>query len=233
MGKRLRTQRRGKGSRTYSSPSHRHRGPVHLPKIDDLDGVVVDLVHSPGHTAPLAKVRFGRNDVFMLASDGLQIGETVSIGKVSVERGHVLPLGRIPESTLIFNVESKPGDGGKFARSAGTAAMILSHGTRTVVRLPSGKFRSFDPKCRAMVGVVAGSGRGEKPFAKAGKKVQALRSRAKAPFKTSGVAMNAVSHPHGGGSHQHVGKPSTVSANAPPGRKVGRLSSKKKKKQRR
>jgi len=232
MGKRLRTQRRGKGSRTYSSPSHRHRGPVHLPKIDDLDGVVVDLVHSPGHTAPLAKVRFGRNDVFMLASDGLQIGETVSIGKISVERGHVLPLGRIPESTLIFNVESKPGDGGKFARSAGTAAMVLSHGTKTVVRLPSGMFRSFDPKCRAVVGVVAGSGRGEKPFAKAGKKVQALRSRAKAPFKTSGVAMNPVSHPHGGGSHQHVGKPSTVSANAPPGRKVGRLSSKKKKKRR-
>jgi large subunit ribosomal protein L2 len=200
--------------------------------MDDFDGVVVDLVHSPGHTAPLAKVRFGKNDVFMLASDGLQIGETVSIGKISVERGHVLPLGRIPESTLIFNVESKPGDGGKFARSAGTAAMVLSHGTKTVVRLPSGKFRSFDPKCRAVVGVVAGSGRGEKPFAKAGKKVQALKSRAKAPFKTSGVAMNPVSHPHGGGSHQHVGKPSTVSANAPPGRKVGRLSSKKKKKRR-
>ncbi|MCJ2668892.1 MAG: 50S ribosomal protein L2 [Candidatus Thermoplasmatota archaeon] len=232
MGKRLRSQRRGKGSRTYSSPSHRHRGPVNLPKMDDLDGVVVDLVHSPGHTAPLAKVRFGEKEVLMLASDGLQVGETVSIGKVSVERGHVLPLSRIPESTLVFDVESKPGDGGKFARSAGTAAMIVSHGAETVIRLPSGKYRSFDPKCRAIVGVVAGSGRGEKPFAKAGKKVNAYRSKAKAPFRTSGVAMNPVNHPHGGGSHQHVGKPSTVSANAPPGRKVGRLSPKKKKKRR-
>ncbi|MFQ6106711.1 MAG: 50S ribosomal protein L2 [Thermoplasmata archaeon] len=229
MGKRLRTQRRGKGSRTYSSPSHRHRGSVSLPKLDDAEGVVVDIIHSPGHTAPLAKVRFGEAEVLMLAPDGLQVGENVSVGKVSINRGHVLPLGRIPESTLVFNVESKPGDGGKFARSAGTAAMIVSHGARTVLRLPSGKYKSFDPKCRATVGLVAGSGRGEKPFAKAGKKIAAYRSRAKAPFKTSGVAMNPVNHPHGGGSHQHVGKPSTVSANAPPGRKVGRLSPKKKK----
>jgi large subunit ribosomal protein L2 len=42
--------------------------------------------------------------------------------------------------------------------------------------------------------------------------------------------MNPVDHPHGGGAHQHVGKPSTVSRHAPPGRKVGRLSPKKKKK---
>jgi large subunit ribosomal protein L2 len=39
-----------------------------------------------------------------------------------------------------------------------------------------------------------------------------------------------VDHPHGGGSHQHVGKPSTVSRNAPPGRKVGHLSPKKRSK---
>lgn len=225
----MRAQRRGKGSRTYSSPSHRHRGQIAIPAIDDTDGVVVDIVHSPGHTAPLAKVRFGNEEVLMIASDGLKVGEYVSIGKVLIERGHVLPLGRIPESTLVFNVESKPGDGGKFARSAGTAAMIVSHGERTVLRLPSGKYRTFDPKCRATVGVVAGSGRGEKPLAKAGKKVTAYRSRAKAAFGTSGVAMNPVSHPHGGGSHQHVGKPSTVSANAPPGRKVGRLSPKRRK----
>lgn len=230
MGKRLRSQRRGKGSRTYSSPSHRHRGAISHPRIDDSEGVVLNLVHSPGHTAPLARVRFGEQVVLMLASDGLQIGEKVSVGKVSVQRGHILPLGRIPESTLVFNVESKPGDGGKFARSAGTAALVVSHGAKTVLRLPSGKYRQFDPNCRATIGVVAGSGRGEKPFAKAGKKISGLQSRAKAPFRTSGVAMNPVSHPHGGGSHQHVGGPSTVSANAPPGRKVGRLSPKKKRK---
>ncbi|TLZ60630.1 MAG: 50S ribosomal protein L2, partial [Methanobacteriota archaeon] len=46
----------------------------------------------------------------------------------------------------------------------------------------------------------------------------------KPPLWAPGVAMNPVNHPHGGGAHQHVGRPSTVSWHAPPGRKVGRLS---------
>ncbi|MDX1534635.1 MAG: hypothetical protein R3291_03345, partial [Thermoplasmata archaeon] len=62
------------------------------------------------------------------------------------------------------------------------------------------------------------------------KKVQAFRSTGREAFKVRGIAMNAVSHPHGGGSHQHVGRPSTVSRTAPPGRKVGRLSPQKRKK---
>jgi large subunit ribosomal protein L2 len=47
---------------------------------------------------------------------------------------------------------------------------------------------------------------------------------ARAPFKVRGVAMNPVSHPHGGGAHQHVGRPSTVSSGTWPGAKVGRFS---------
>ncbi len=42
-----------------------------------------------------------------------------------------------------------------------------------------------------------------------------------------GIAMNPVDHPHGGGSHQHVGKPSCVSRDAPPGRKVGNIAAKR------
>ena len=41
---------------------------------------------------------------------------------------------------------------------------------------------------------------------------------------TSNSARSTSDHPHGGGSHQHVGRPSTVGYDAPPGRKVGRLS---------
>ena len=35
-----------------------------------------------------------------------------------------------------------------------------------------------------------------------------------------GVCMNPVDHPHGGGNHKHIGKPSTVSRFVPPGQKV-------------
>ena len=228
MGKNLRNQRRGRGtSPTYRSPSHRHLGPALTP-TGVADGVVLEIRHAPGHTAPLARVQFGVQEVLMIAPDGLQVGQAITVGGANIDRGNSLPLREIPEGTLIYNIESLPGDGGRYVRAAGTTAVVVAHGERTVVKLPSGQFRTFNPECRATVGVVAGAGRGEKPFAKAGKKVLGYASIAKAPFKVRGVAMNPVNHPHGGGSHQHVGRPSTVGYGAPPGRKVGRLSPKPK-----
>lgn len=226
MGKNLQSQRRGRGtSPTYRSPSHRHPGvPDHPPFTGQ--GVVVSIQHATGRTAPLATVRFGAREVFMIAPDGLAIGQVVAIGTPRIERGNTLALGQIPEGTLVYNIEALPGDGGKFVRAAGTTAVIVSQGEKSVVQLPSGQFRVFDPNCRATIGVIAGAGRREKPFGKAGKKVLAYRSLSKPAFKVRGVAMNPVDHPHGGGAHQHVGRPSTVSWRAPPGRKVGRMSPK-------
>ena len=80
---------------------------------------------------------------------------------------------------------------------------------------------------RATVGAVAGSGRGEKPIAKAGKNFYRNRARPKVWPKVRGVAMNAVDHPHGSGRKQTVGVQSTVSRNAPPGRKVGHVAAKR------
>ncbi|MFQ5986108.1 MAG: 50S ribosomal protein L2 [Thermoplasmata archaeon] len=230
MGKKIIVQRRGRGSSTFRSPSHRHAGAVALPSLREGAGVVTEILHAPGRSAPLARVRFERGEFLLLASDGLAEGQEVRVGGGEVERGHVVELGRLPEGTLIYNIEVKPGDGGKLCRAAGTAAVVVSRGEQAVIQLPSGEFKDLDPRCRAQIGVVAGSGQREKPFGKAGKKVQAFRSTGKEAFKVRGVAMNAVAHPHGGGSHQHVGRPSTVSRTAPPGRKVGRLSPKKRKK---
>ena len=224
MGKNLPQQRRGRGtSPTYRSPSHRHPGmPVH-PAFSG-EGVVAAIEHAPGRTAPLARVRYGSREVLMIAPDGLQVGQVVTVGGPNIDRGNTITLGSIPEGTLVYNLESQPGDGGKFVRAAGTTAVIVSQAERTVVQLPSGQFRTFDPKCRATIGVVAGAGRTERPFAKAGKKVLGYRSFSKPALWVRGVAMNPVDHPHGGGAHQHVGRPSTVSWHASPGRKVGRLS---------
>ena len=142
--------------------------------------------------------------------------------------GNVLTLANIPEGTAVHNIEKLPGDGGKFVKTAGTSATVVSRGTVVIVQMPSGELKEFNPNCRAAVGIIAGNGRQDKPFAKSGKKYHTLRSRSKAYFHVKGVAMNAVDHPHGGGSHPHVGGPSTISRNAWPGQKVGRLSPKKK-----
>lgn len=232
MGKNLPTQRRGRGtSPTYRSPSHRHLGVARLPAAVG-EGTVVEIRHAPGRSAPVARVALGDEQFLMIAPDGLEVGQRIAVGTPPVDRGSILPLRDLPEGSLVYNVELVPGDGGRLVRAAGTTAVVVSQGSRTVIRLPSGRFKELDPRCRAIVGVVAGAGRREKPFYKAGKRIQAYRSKAKSPITVRGVAKNPVDHPHGGGGHQHVGRPSTVSRHAPPGRKVGRLSPKRKRRKR-
>ena len=231
MGKRLITQRRGRGFGRYRSPRHLRFTSATHPKIREGTGTVVDLVHEAGRIAPLAKVMYGNNEQFMIAPDGMTVGQEVSFGaRVAVVAGNTMPVGNLPEGTIVYNVESQPGDGGKFARTAGTAATIVTQGAKTVLLMPSGKFKEVDHKCLATVGLVSGGGHKDKPFAKSGKKFWAYHGKAKAYFKVKGVAMNPVNHPHGGGGHPHVGTQSSVGRNTPPGRKVGRLAPQRKKK---
>jgi len=231
MGKQLRQQRRGKAGAVYRSPSHRHIGNIRYPNVDAGNGKIVDLIHAPGRSGPLAKVDFQGERVLMIAAEGMVVGKDIAYGTGSADLtpGNVVSLSSVPEGSFVYNVEGSPGDGGKFVRSAGTSATVVSRGDKVVLLMPSGSFKSFDPRCRASLGVVAGGGQREKPFGKAGNKFHAYKSKAKAYFKVKGVAMNPVNHPHGGGGHPHVGKPSTVGRNAPPGRKVGRLSPKRRK----
>ncbi len=233
MGKRIIAQRRGKGSPTYRSPSHRHLAKPGYPKSQETKGEVIDIHHAPGRTAPLAEIEFENGETtFMIANHGLWVGQDVDIGPdADIEKGNVIPLSNVPVGTFVYNIETEPLDGGKLVKSAGTSATVIAQERKeTVLKLPSDKIKSVDNRCRATIGIVAGGGHKEQPLAKAGKKAKSLRSKAKKAKKVRGIAMDAVDHPHGGGDHQHVGVPSTVPANAPPGRKVGRLSSKKKKK---
>src|SRR4030065_1365091 len=136
----------------------------------------------------------------MIAPGGAFVGQQVTFGvRGAVEAGNTMPVGDMPEGTIVYNKESQPGDGGKFARTAGNAATIVAHGTKTVLLMPSGKFKEVDRKCLATVGLVAGGGHKEKPFAKSGKKFHAYRAKAKAYFKVKGIAMNPVNHPHRAG----------------------------------
>jgi large subunit ribosomal protein L2 len=197
-------------------------------------GKVKEIQHDPGRTAPVALVEYeDKSRSLIIASSSLMEGQEIEIGDAApLKIGNTRPIGEIPEGTMVFNIEVRPGDGGKLVRAGGTNAVVVSHGTKTVVQLPSGKFKNLNPKCRATIGAVAGGGHKEKPFAKAGKKFHANRSRAKKYPSVKGVCMNPVNHPHGGGGHRHVGGPSTASRHHPPGKKVGRLSSKKKSRKR-
>src|SRR3989338_1933504 len=232
MGKPIISQKRGKGGPTYTAPSHRYKGKIshriydEKEKTETVKGQIIDLLLCPGHGAPLAVVKYEDKELTLIpAPERIKVSDFVMSGSgAQVQVGNTLPLRNIPEGQDIFNIESIPGDGGKFVRNSGASAKIVTHvGNETVVTLPSRKNRTFNSNCRAVIGIIAGGGKGEKPFLKAGKRMHAMRARNKLYPRTSGVAMNAVDHPFGSGRGRHVGKPKTPPRYAPAGRNVGML----------
>ena len=228
MGKRIIPRRRGRGHR-WKAPDNRFKGDARHPRSKSSNGKVIELLHDPGRTAPLAKISDQDGTYSMIAHDGMHVGQDIAAGHgAEIDVGNTSYVGSIHEGTKVYNIEMQPGDGGKMARAAGEAATVISHGKQTTtIRLPSKAQKKLDNMCRATIGSVAGSGRGEKPIAKAGKNFYRTRSRPKVWPKVRGVAMNAVDHPHGSGRKQTVGVQSTVSRNAPPGRKVGNIAAKR------
>merc|ERR1711884_418977 len=135
-----------------------------------------------------------------------------------------------PEGTIVSNCESMFGDRGTLARASGTSAIVIGHsedGKKTRVRLPSGVRKSVLGRCRAMVGVVAGGQRTDKPLLRATSSYYRAHAKKRNWPRVRGVAMNPVEHPHGGGNHQHVGKASTVKRGTSAGRKVGLIAARR------
>ncbi len=231
MGKRIISQNRGKGTPTYTAPSHKYRAEIkHIPFKETISARIIDIQHDPVRNGPVALVKLpDGSERYMIAVEGLGTGDVVFAGEsVDVSPGNTTYLKNIPEGTPVCNIEAQPGDGGKFARASGTFALVVSREEdKVLVQMPSGKLKWFHPNCRATIGVVACGGRTDKPFVKAGKKYHKMKSKAAKWPRVRGVAMNAVDHPFGGGKHQHVGRPKTVSRNAPPGRKVGSIAARR------
>ncbi|CAI8220157.1 MAG: 50S ribosomal protein L2 [Candidatus Poseidoniales archaeon] len=226
MGKRTRSQRRGSSPKNRVR-SHRFPGRSQVPRIEDEVVTVVELIHSPVHTAPLARVKMDSGEHFhIVATEGMGVGQKIAIGgNVSLRPGNITTLGSIPEGTPISNVEARPGDGGKIARSGGNSAVVESNmGDIVRVRLPSGRMKELNANCRASIGILGGHGRTDKPMMKAGSAHYRAKARGKLYPSVSGVAMNPVDHPHGGGNHQAVHGPNSVPRTAPPGQKVGHIA---------
>ena len=69
--------------------------------------------------------------------------------------GNVLPVGTMPEGTIVCCLEEKPGDRGKLARASGNYATVISHNPetkKTRVKLPSGSKKVISSANRAVVG---------------------------------------------------------------------------------
>jgi len=232
MGHRLITQNRGRGGSTYRAPSHRYFGEISFARssAETVYGEVMDLVNSVGHSSPLMVVKYADGQESLLpAPIGIRLGEIVAMGaNVPIKNGNVARIGDIPNGTFIYNLEVQPLCGGKLVRTSGTAATVVGrHDKFILVKLPSNKTVELNPNCRAIIGIVAGGGRVEKPFVKGGKRNAARKARGKKHPLVSGVAMNAVDHPFGGTHRRTKGRPTTTARNTPPGRKVGLIAARK------
>lgn len=236
MGKRILVQRRGRGSPTFRAATHKRVAPAKYPNLLGINimdrvlkGQILELVHDPGRGAPLAYIELETGErYYTIAPEGVREGQIIEVGgKASINVGNILPVKVIPEGTVICNIELSPGDGGKIARSSGSYATIISHTPEgTMISLPSGKTRYVNDLCLATIGVVAASGRTEKPFVKAGKRFHLMRAKGHKYPRVRGRAMIAALHPFGSG-RRGARKPTTVSRNAPPGRKVGLIAAKR------
>merc|ERR1712160_145277 len=212
MGRCIRAQRHG-GSRVFAAHTHKRVAPAKFRTLDFAErqgyvkGVIKDIVHDSGRGAPLAQVQF--RDVY----------------KYKLRTEYF-----VAEGTIIANIEAKLGDRGTLARASGTSGIIIGHsedGRKTRIKLPSGVRKSVQGSCRAMVGVVAGGQRCDKPLLRAVAAYYKAKAKKKNWPRVRGVAMNPVEHPRGGGNHQHVGHPTTVRRDAPRGQKCGLIAARR------
>ncbi|MBW6442474.1 50S ribosomal protein L2 [Patescibacteria group bacterium] len=227
MGKRIIQQARGHGSGTYRVKRRAFRFKTGYPLNLQGEGQVVKLLNSTGHSAPLAKVSYqknGKRECFYIpAFKEMYEGQKIILDDKEAKIGSVLRLADIPIKKQVYCVESKPGDGGVFMKSAGSSGVISKVvGKKTYIQMPSKKEKAFNQDCRAIVGVAAGSGRLDKPIVKAGRGHYIHKSKGKLWPRTSAVKVNVIDHPFGSGRGKNP-KSKIPKRNAPPGRKVGLL----------
>ena len=160
-------------------------------------GYICTIEYDPNRNAFIALVHYkDGKKTYILVPKSFYVGQAIIIGfRIPIERGNTLPLWNIPLGINVYNVEFRPGFGGKVARSAGTSVQLVAreYGFATL-RLPSGEVRLVPQTCWATIGQVYGLEMGNEKIGKAGR----IRWLGWRPI-VRGKVINPVDHPHGGG----------------------------------
>jgi large subunit ribosomal protein L2 len=169
----------------------------------NVPGKVSTIEYDPNRSARIALITYADGEKrYILQPLGLKVGDTVvSAEGADILPGNALPLGSIPQGTMVHNVELKPGRGGQMARSAGAAVQVVAkEGEYVSVKMPSGEIRKVLQQCLATIGQVGNLDHENVSVGKAGR----TRWKGKRPH-VRGVAMNPVDHPLGGGEGKTSG----------------------------
>ena len=195
----------GRRSMRYIGGGHKQRYRIIDWKRDKegIPATVNSIEYDPNRTARIALLHYIDGEKrYIIAPHGLKVGQQVLSGKgSSPEIGNTLFLSEVPFGTIIHNIELRPGEGAKMARSAGSYAQFLSRdGKYAIIKLPSGETRMILQTCKATIGMVSNTDHNLESHGKAGRN----RWLGRRP-RVRGVVMNPVDHPMGGGEGKASG----------------------------
>jgi large subunit ribosomal protein L2 len=196
---------RGHVSARWIGGGHKQRYRIidFLRKKDGVPAKVASIEYDPNRSARIALLNYADGERrYILAPDGLQVGETLMSGPDSeIKAGNCMTLKTIPLGTNLHNVEMYPGRSSRVARAAGAFCQLMAReGDYAQLRLPSGEVRKFHVNCRAVIGQVGNLDHENIQYGKAGRR----RWLGHLP-RVRGVAMNPVDHPMGGGEGKTSG----------------------------
>lgn len=195
----------GRDNTGQISVRHQGGGAKRLYRVVDFkflpfDGTakVTAIEYDPNRSAFIALLEVGesKEKKYIIAPDGLKVGDSVTSGKVKTTKiGSRMKLADMPPGTEVHNVELNPGQGGKIVRSAGSWAILTAkEGKYAYIKMPSSEIRKVLLECMASIGKVSNPTHNRVRIAKAGR----MRHMGVRP-SVRGKAMAPNSHPHGGG----------------------------------
>ena len=204
------TRHGGRNHHGFITSRHRGGGARRLYRLidfkrrkDNVTAVVESVEYDPNRSCHIALVRYTDGEQsYILAPGGLKAGMKVESGvEVEPKVGNCMPIRNIPSGLEIHNVELNVGQGGKMARSAGTACRLVGKEAEwATLALPSGELRQVRVECRATIGQLGNTDHQNVRVGKAGRtRHMGIRPTVR------GTAQNPVSHPLGGGEGRSGG----------------------------
>jgi len=163
----------------------------------DIPARIASIEYDPNRSAFIALAVYNDGEKrYVLAGKSTKVGDKFIVSeKAPLTYGNRLPLKVIPVGTFVYNIEIKPGGGGKISRSAGNFAQVVANADGyTNLKMPSSEVRKVSELCWATIGEVSNDEHHLVNYGKAGR----TRHRGIRPT-VRGSAMNPVDHPYGGG----------------------------------
>ena len=195
----------GKMTMRYIGGGHKQKYRIIDFKRDKegIPATVKTVEYDPNRTARIALLAYADGEKrYIIAPNGIKVGQKVVSGKgIAPEVGNSMYLSEVPFGTIIHNIELRPGQGAKMARSAGSYAQLMTReGKYAIIKMPSGETRMVLQTCKATIGMVSNPDHSLERSGKAGRS----RWLGRRP-RTNPVNMNPVDHPMGGGEGRATG----------------------------